>query len=124
MAIQKNTKKETPKKEKREIKWIQDIRTFVKNETVQFITGLFCVMIGAYMALAFSSFILNGGIDQSALEQPGITEQVSQAEQTNANSTNDVQNATGRSGAKIAKSLVILHCSLPHHVGINTHAHP
>ena len=106
MAIQKNTKKETPKKEKREIKWIQDIRTFVKNETVQFITGLFCVMIGAYMALAFSSFILNGGIDQSALEQPGITEQVSQAEQTNANSTNDVQNATGRSGAKIAKSLV------------------
>ena len=100
MATQKNSKKENTKKEKKEIKWIQSIRATIKNETVQFVTGLLCVMVSLYMILAFSSFILNGGADQSAMEQHSITEQV-------ANPTpEEVQNATGRSGAHIAQSLI------------------
>ena len=98
MATQKNSKKEI--KEKKEIKWIEDIRSTIKNETVQFITGLFCVMVSLYMILAFTSFILNGGADQSALEKRSIVEQV-----TNS-STEEVNNATGRSGAHIAQTLI------------------
>ncbi|MBR3858940.1 MAG: DNA translocase FtsK 4TM domain-containing protein [Bacteroidaceae bacterium] len=80
--------------------WIQSIRNTIKNETAQFITGLLCVMVALYMILAFSSFILNGGADQSAMEQQSITEQV-------ANPTpEEVQNATGRSGAHIAQTLI------------------
>ena len=100
MATQKNSKKESIKKEKKEIMWIQSIRNTIKNETAQFITGLLCVMVALYMILAFSSFILNGGADQSAMEQQSITEQV-------ANPTpEEVQNATGRSGAHIAQTLI------------------
>ncbi len=98
MATQKNSKKEI--KEKKEIKWIEDIRSTIKNETVQFITGLFCVMVSLYMILAFTSFILNGGADQSALEKRSIVEQV-----TNS-STEEINNATGRSGAHIAQTLI------------------
>ena len=100
MATQKSPKKETTKKEKKEIKWIQSIHSTIKNETVQFVTGLLCVMVALYMILAFSSFILNGGADQSAMEQQSITEQIA-----NPN-TEEVQNATGRSGAHIAQSLI------------------
>ena len=97
MATQKTTKKE---KEKKEIKWIENIRTTIKNETAQFIVGLLCVMVSVYMLLAFSSFILNGGADQSALEQLTITEAL-------ADPTPDtVNNATGRSGAHIAQLLI------------------
>ena len=52
MATQKNTKKDNTPKEKKEIKWIQNIRATLQNETVQFVTGLLCVMVGAYMILA------------------------------------------------------------------------
>ena len=103
MATQKNSKKETTQKEKREIKWIQNIRATIKNETVQFVTGLLCVMMALYMILAFSSFILNGGADQSAIEAQNVTEQIANA------TTEQVQNATGRSGAHIAQTL-INHC--------------
>ena len=98
MAIQKNSKKNIA--EKKEIKWIQSIRTTIENETVQFITGLLCVMVAVYMALAFTSFMLNGGADQSALEQQSITEQIA-----NPN-TEEVQNATGERGAHIAQKLI------------------
>ena len=100
MATQKNTKKEKVKKEKKEIKWIQSIRTAIKNETTQFIVGLLLVMVALYMLLAFSSFILNGGADQSAMEPQTVTEAL-------ANTTPDkVENATGRSGAHIAQTLI------------------
>ena len=95
MATQKNTKKATP--EKKEIKWIQTIKTTIKNETVQFVVGLLCIMVAVYMALAFTSFILNGGADQSAIEQ-STTAQTTQTE--------SVQNATGESGAHIAQKLI------------------
>ena len=98
MATQKNSKKETTQKEKKQIKWIQSIRNTIQNEKVQFITGLFCVMIGAYMVLAFSSFALNGGADQSAMEK-ATTEQADAA-------AKEIKNATGTSGAHIAHSLV------------------
>ena len=100
MATQKTSRKEKTEPVKKEIKWIQNFRATIKNETVQFITGLFCVMISLYMILAFSSFILNGGADQSAMEQNSIIEQPSAEE---------VQNATGRSGAHIAQ-IFINHC--------------
>ena len=97
MAIQKNQKKE---KEKKQIKWIESIRTTMKNETVQFVAGLICVMVAVYMALAFTSFIVNEGADQSVLEQQSLTEQI-------ANPINDkVQNSTGERGAHIAQRLV------------------
>ena len=95
MAIQKNSKKAIP--EKKEIKWIQNLLATVKNETVQFIAGLLCVMVAVYMALAFTSFILNGGADQSAIEQ------IATAQTAYADS---VQNATGESGAHIAQRLI------------------
>ena len=100
MATQKSTKKEKPLKEKKELKWVQSIRNTIKNETVQFVTGLLCVMVSLYMILAFSSFILNGGADQSAMEQQSITEQVTDP------TPEEVQNATGRSGAHIAQTLI------------------
>ena len=100
MATQKNPKKENIIKEKKTIKWIEDIRATIKNETVQFIVGLLCVMVAAYMILAFTSFILNGGADQSALEQQSLTEQIANP------SSEEVQNATGERGAHIAQLLI------------------
>ncbi len=100
MATKKNTPKEKIQKEKKDIKWIQNIRTTIKNETVQFVIGLLCVMVALYMILAFSSFILNGGTDQSALEQRSIAERIDSPQ------PNNVENATGRSGAHIAQTLV------------------
>lgn len=100
MATQKTTKKEKTLKVKKEIKWIQDVRATMKNETVQFVTGLLCVMVALYMILAFSSFVLNGGVDQSALEQQSVTEALANA------ATDEVANATGRSGAHIAQTLI------------------
>ena len=98
MATQKSSKKDI--KEKREIKWIQNIRATIKNETVQFVAGLLCVMVALYMTLAFTSFVLNGGADQSVLEQQSLTEQL-------ANPSNEeIQNATGERGAHIAYSLI------------------
>ena len=99
MAIQKNSKKETTQKEKKQIKWIQNIRNTIQSEKAQFICGLFCVMIGSYMFLAFSSFILNGGADQSVMEQQVVTEQAD-------TTAKDVKNSTGESGAHIANTLV------------------
>lgn len=100
MATQKTTKKEKTLKVKMEIKWIQDVRATMKNETVQFVAGLLCVMVALYMVLAFSSFVLNGGVDQSALEQQSVTEALANA------ATDEVANATGRSGAHIAQTLI------------------
>ena len=98
MATQKTTKKE--KKEKKEIKWIQNVRAAIHNETVQFVTGLLCVMVALYMVLAFTSFVLNGGADQSAMEQQTVTEQVANV------AADEVQNATGERGAHIAYTLI------------------
>ena len=97
MATQKTIKKE---KEKKEIKWIQTLRNTIKNETAQFVVGLLCVMVSVYMILAFSSFILNGGADQSALEQRTVTEVLSDP------TPEQVNNVTGRSGAHIAQQLI------------------
>ena len=97
MATQKNLKKE---KEKKEIKWLENIRATIKNETVQFVTGLLCIMVAVYMALAFTSFILNGGADQSVLEQQSRTTLLSDT------ATEEVQNATGERGAHIAHILI------------------
>ena len=100
MTTQKDTKKRKAEKQKLELKWIQSIHIAIKNETTQFIVGLLLVMVALYMILAFSSFILNGGADQSAMEPQTVTEAL-------ANTTPDkVENATGRSGAHIAQTLI------------------
>ena len=110
MATLKNSKKDNTPKEKKEIKWIQNIRATLQNETVQFIAGLLCIMVGAYMALAFSSFVLNGGADQSAMEQAEVAKQAEMVEQIGgagqAATTEEVKNATGERGAHIAHSLI------------------
>ena len=100
MATQKTFKKGNAPKEKKEIKWIQNIRATLQNDTVQFVTGLLCVMVGAYMTLAFSSFILNGGADQSVMEQTNNTVLADNA------TKEQVQNATGEKGAHIAHLLI------------------
>lgn len=100
MATKKDVKKDKEQKEKREIKWIQTLRTTVKNETIQFVVGLLCVMVAIYMLLAFTSFVLNGGADQSALEQLSVTEALANV------APEEVNNATGRSGAHIAETLI------------------
>ena len=100
MATKKEAKKEKVQKEKREIKWIQTLRATIKNETVQFVVGLLCVMVSIYMILAFTSFVLNGGADQSALEQRSVTETLADP------IPEEVSNATGRSGAQIAQTLI------------------
>ena len=99
MATQKTIKKEK-EKEKREIKWIQSLKSTVKNETTQFVVGLLCVMVSLYLILAFSSFVLNGGADQSALEQRTVTEALADP------TPDEVNNATGRSGAHMAQTLI------------------
>ena len=97
MATHKTTKKETAK---REIKWVETLRTTIKNETTQFIVGLLCVMVSIYMILAFTSFLLNGAADQSALEKPTVVESIAEPQ------PEEVNNATGRSGATIAQTLI------------------
>ena len=100
MATQKTTKKvQKEATAKRESKWLQTLRNTFKNETTQFVVGLLCVMIALYMVLAFSSFVLHGGADQSALEQTTAVEQLDGV-------TNEVRNSTGRSGAHIAQVLI------------------
>ena len=100
MATKKEAKKEKVQKEKREMKWIQTLRATIKNETVQFVVGLLSVMVSIYMILAFTSFVLNGGADQSALEQRTVTEVLADP------TLDEVNNATGRSGAQIAQTLI------------------
>ena len=100
MATKKEAKKDKVQKEKREIKWIHTLRNVAKNETVQFVVGLLCVMVAIYMLLAFTSFVLNGGADQSALEQRTVTETLADP------MPDEVNNATGRRGAHIAETLI------------------
>ena len=100
MATKKEAKKEQVQKVKKEIKWLQTLRSTIKNETVQFVVGLLCVMVSVYMILAFTSFVLNGGADQSALEQRTVTETLADPV------PEAVNNATGRSGAHIAQTLI------------------
>ena len=101
MATQKNSKKD--KVEKKEIKWLQTLRNTLKNDTTQFVIGLLCVMVALYMVLAFCSFVLNGGADQSALEPATAIEQL---EGVTDDAPDVVKNSTGKRGAHIAQKLI------------------
>ena len=101
MATQKNSRKE--KVEKKEIKWLQTLRSTLKNDTTQFVIGLLCVMVALYMVLAFCSFVLNGGADQSALEPATAIEQL---EGATDDASDMVKNSTGKRGAHIAQKLI------------------
>ena len=101
MATQKNSKKD--RVEKKEIKWLQTLRNTLKNDTTQFVIGLLCVMVALYMVLAFCSFVLNGGADQSALEPATAIEQL---EGVTDDAPDVVKNSTGKRGAHIAQKLI------------------
>ena len=44
-----------------------------QNDKVRFITGLIFFLIAIYLIIAFGSFILTGGGDQSLVEDPQIS---------------------------------------------------
>ena len=99
MAYKKTAKKEEVKKESKISQWVKVLRNTMKHETTQFVLGLLCTMIALYMILAFSSFILNGGADQSAMEQPSIIESLEGI-------NDEIKNSTGKKGAHIAQLLI------------------
>ena len=76
----------------------EKIATAIKSETAHFIIGLFCVIFGVYLLLAFSSFFFTGGNDQSILTHQENNELL----QTD----NRIQNYAGARGAQLAQFLI------------------
>ena len=72
--------------------------TALKSETAHFIIGLFCVIFGVYLVLAFCSFFFTGGNDQSILDHPNHGELLS--------TNNHIQNYAGAKGAQAAEFLI------------------
>ena len=70
----------------------------VKSETSTFVVGMLLAMFGVYLLLAFTSFLFNGGGDQSLLAHPNPGELLE--------TDNDVQNQTGPLGARMAEFLM------------------
>ena len=70
----------------------------LQSETFPFIVGLLCVIFAIYLLLAFSSFFITGGSDQSILAHPQEGELI----QTG----NGIQNYAGTRGAQIAQFLI------------------
>ncbi|MBP5322370.1 MAG: DNA translocase FtsK 4TM domain-containing protein [Bacteroidaceae bacterium] len=89
MARKKNNKKTENKVRKPNI--FTRAAAFLKDDKFQFITGLLLVVAAAYMLIAFTSYILLNGADQSALE---------------AGASMGVKNAGGARGASIAELLI------------------
>ena len=76
----------------------EKIATAIKSETAHFIIGLFCVIFGVYLLLAFSSFFFTGGNDQSILTHQENNELL----QTD----NRIRNYAGARGAQLAQFLI------------------
>lgn len=76
----------------------EKITTVLKSETVHFAIGLFCLIFGVYLLLAFSSFFFTGGNDQSILNHQEANELL----QTD----NRIQNYAGARGAQLAQFLI------------------
>lgn len=72
--------------------------TAIKSETFHFSVGLFCVIFGVYMLLAFSSFFFTGGNDQSILSHPNPGELLETG--------NRIQNYAGARGAQLSQFLI------------------
>ena len=72
--------------------------TAIKSETFHFSVGLFCVIFGVYMLLAFSSFFFTGGNDQSILSHPNPNELLETG--------NRIQNYAGARGAQLSQFLI------------------
>lgn len=93
MMKKTNTKPDGKKKE-----MLKKTVTAMKSETAHFIIGLLCVIFGVYMVLAFASFFVTGGYDQSILSQTNGQELL----ETN----NQIQNYAGARGAQLAQFLI------------------
>ena len=93
MMKKTNTKPDGKKKE-----MLKKTVTAMKSETAHFIIGLLCVIFGVYMVLAFASFFVTGGYDQSILSQTNRQELL----ETN----NQIQNYAGARGAQLAQFLI------------------
>ena len=93
MMKKTNTKPDGKKKE-----MLKKTVTAMKSETAHFIIGLLCVIFGVYMVLAFASFFVTGGYDQSILSQANGQELL----ETN----NQIQNYAGARGAQLAQFLI------------------
>ena len=93
------TKKKTDNKTSEE-KFISagKVVTAIKSETFHFTVGLFCVILGVYMLLAFSSFFFTGGNDQSILSHPNPGELLETG--------NRIQNYAGARGAQLSQFLI------------------
>lgn len=93
------TKKKTDNKTSEE-KFISagKVVTAIKSETFHFTVGLFCVIFGVYMLLAFSSFFFTGGNDQSILSHPNPGELLETG--------NRIQNYAGARGAQLSQFLI------------------
>ena len=76
----------------------QRVITAIKSETFHFSVGLFCVIFGVYMLLAFSSFFFTGGNDQSILSHPNPGELMETG--------NRIQNYAGARGAQLSQFLI------------------
>ena len=74
----------------------------LQSETLPFIVGLLCVIFAIYLLLAFSSFFITGGSDQSILAHPQEGELI----QTGIQTGNGIQNYAGTRGAQIAQFLI------------------
>lgn len=72
--------------------------TAIKSETFHFSLGLFFVIFGVYLLLAFSSFFFTGGNDQSILSHPNPGELLETG--------NRIQNYAGARGAQLSQFLI------------------
>ena len=91
-------KKTNTKPEGEKIMALKKTVTAMKGETAHFIIGLLCVIFGVYLILAFCSFFVTGGYDQSILAHTDGNEL--------AQTENGIQNYAGTRGAQLAQFLI------------------
>ncbi len=97
MAKKQSDKRSDKEPEKKRFSFSNPF-AFLKNETIQFVTGLILVIFSVYLLLAFSSFFFTGAADQSILDS-GDPQEL-------ASANNRVQNYAGSRGAQLASYLI------------------
>ena len=93
-----NKKKTENKGNNDKIATAKKVVTLFKGETPYFMIGLLFVMFGVYLLLAFSSFLVSGGHDQSLVMHAETGELL--------RTDNGIQNVMGSSGAQLSQFLV------------------
>ena len=93
-----NKKKTENKGNNDKLATAKKVVTLFKGETPYFMIGLLFVMFGVYLLLAFSSFLVSGGHDQSLVMHAETGELL--------RTDNGIQNVMGSSGAQLSQFLV------------------